>query len=130
MIAIKFCLRRLPSMTLAEFQDYWLLQHAPLVRSVADVLGIRRYVQSHSLADEGLARILAGRGCTLPPYDGIAELWYDSAESIAAAGANEEARAAGRLLLADEKRFIDLPNSPIFWVEEKVIIGRSDGPLA
>ena len=58
MIAIKFCLRRLPALTLSEFQDYWLNQHAPLVRSVAETLGIRRYVQSHALDDDGLSRVV------------------------------------------------------------------------
>lgn len=124
MIAIKFCLRRLPALTLSEFQDYWLNQHAPLVRSVAETLGIRRYVQSHALDDDGLTRALAGRGCALPPYDGIAELWYDSAAAVRAAGMTEAGRAAGRLLLADEKRFIDLPNSPIFWVQGHDIISN------
>ena len=32
------------------------------------------------------------------------------------------ARAAGRLLLEDEKTFITLPKSPLWWGEEKVII--------
>ena len=123
MIAIKFCLRRLPALTLSKFQDYWLNQHAPLVRSVAERLGIRRYVQSHALDDDGLTRALAGRGCELPPYDGIAELWYDSAEAVRAMGQSGEARRAGRLLLEDERKFIDLANSPIFWVREQVIIG-------
>jgi len=122
MIAIKFCLRRLPSLTMAEFQDYWRNRHAPLVADVAGVLGIRRYVQSHALDEPDLSRAVSRRGCTLPRYDGIAELWYDSAEAVRAAGATEEGRRAGRLLLADEKLFIDLPNSPIFWVREHCII--------
>ena len=32
-------------------------------------------------------------------------------------------REAGRLLLEDEKRFIDLERSPLWWGEEKEIIG-------
>jgi hypothetical protein len=28
---------------------------------------------------------------------------------------------AGRLLLEDERKFIDLPRSPLWWGEEKVI---------
>ena len=123
MIAIKFCLRRLPHLSLAEFQDYWLNRHAPLVREHAETLGIRRYVQSHRIEDELLARAVGGRAENLVPYDGIAELWYDSAEAVRAMGQSEEARRAGRLVLEDEKKFIDLANSPIFWVHEQVIIG-------
>ncbi|WP_267894963.1 EthD domain-containing protein [Sphingopyxis sp. MG] len=94
--------------------------------SPSDRLAGCRYLQSHALADEKLARALSGRGCALPPYDGIAELWYDNADAVLAVGANEEARAARRLLLADEERFVDLPNSSIFWVHEHGIIGPSD----
>lgn len=118
MIAIKFCLRRLPYLSQEEFQDYWRNRHAPLVREVAARLGIRRYVQSHAFTDQAFEQVLASRGCEHPPYDGIAELWYDSVAALKAAGGSEEGRAAGRLLLADEKKFIDLPNSPIFLVRE------------
>ena len=33
----------------AEFHRYWKDEHGPLVRSVAQTLGIRRYVQSHTI---------------------------------------------------------------------------------
>ncbi|WP_446325416.1 EthD domain-containing protein [Blastomonas sp. CACIA14H2] len=48
MITIVFCLGRLPGLSREELQDYGLERHAPLVREHAAVLGIRRYVQSHS----------------------------------------------------------------------------------
>ncbi|WP_446654549.1 EthD domain-containing protein [Blastomonas sp.] len=48
MITIVFCLRRLPGLSREEFQHYGLAGHAPLAREHAAVLGIRRYVQSHS----------------------------------------------------------------------------------
>ena len=34
---------------------------------------------------------------------------------------NPEAAAAGRMLLEDERKFIDLSRSPLWWGEEKVI---------
>ena len=34
-----------------------------------------------------------------------------------------QARAAAALLLEDERRFIDLAKSPIWWGEEKPIVG-------
>jgi hypothetical protein len=51
MIKIVFCLRRRSDLSREQFQAYWLTQHAPLVRSHADALGIRRYVQVHSIDD-------------------------------------------------------------------------------
>lgn len=123
MIKLMFCLRRLPHLSVEAFQDYWLNQHGPLVRSVASVLNIRRYVQSHALVDPRLDGISNSRETVVPPYDGVAELWFDDVEAILASGATEEGRAAGMLLLDDERRFIDLPNSPLYFVREQVIVG-------
>lgn len=123
MIKLTFCLKRLPALSREEFQAYWRETHAPLVQRHARVLGIVRYVQSHSLP-EGTARALAeARGSAGQDYDGVAELWWDSMESFAAAGQTAEGRAAGQVLLEDEGRFIDLPNSPIFLVEEQQFVG-------
>ena len=122
MIKLTFCLTRLPHFTRAAFQDYWFNTHAPLVASVAETLQIRRYVQLHSLPAELNAAVRAGREAP-PEYDGVAELWFDSLESLAANAQREEARAASALLLEDERRFIDLARSPLWWGEEKPIVG-------
>jgi uncharacterized protein (TIGR02118 family) len=124
MIKLSFCLRRLPHLSRAEFQKYWREEHALLVASHAEVLGIRRYVQSHSLYDDRLAGISTARGSHGLDYDGVAELWFDSIEALAAAP-SEAASLAGRALLEDEAKFIDLPNSPIFFVEEHDILAST-----
>jgi len=53
----------------------------------------------------------------------VAELWWDSMEDLIAAGATSESRAAGLELLEDEQRFIDLGQSPLYFVREREIIG-------
>jgi uncharacterized protein (TIGR02118 family) len=122
MIKLTFCLTRLPQLSREQFQDYWRGTHAPLVASVAETLQIRRYVQLHSLPPAASEAIRASREAP-PDYDGVAELWFDSLEALAQNGARPEAQAAGRLLLEDERRFIDLPKSPLWFGEEKVIVG-------
>ena len=63
----------------------------------------------------------SARAATGPEgYDGVAQLWWDSFEDMALAD-REAAAEAGGLLLEDERKFIDLPNSPLWWGEEKVI---------
>lgn len=37
--------------------------------------------------------------------------------------ATPEARNAGRVMLEDEKKFIDLTRSPIFFLKERVVVG-------
>ena len=124
MIKLTFCLHRLPSLSRDEFQRYWREQHAPLVASHAATLRIRRYVQTHSLADGDPvnAGLRASRGGP-EDYDGVAELWWDSLDDLAAATASDEGRAASLALLEDERRFIDLARSPLWLGREHVVIG-------
>jgi len=122
MIKLTFCLTRQAGFTREAFQDYWINTHAPLVASVKDVLRIRRYVQMHSFPLDVSADTRASRGGP-EGYDGVAELWWDSFEDMAVTTTDPAAREAGRLLLEDEKRFIDLERSPLWWGEEREIIG-------
>lgn len=122
MIKLTFCLVRLPHMTRQSFQNYWYGTHAPLVASVAETLEIRRYVQLHSLPADANAGMRASREAP-EEFDGVAELWFDSFEAVLENGRRPEAQAAGALLLEDEKRFIDLPRSPLWWGQERVVVG-------
>jgi uncharacterized protein (TIGR02118 family) len=128
MIKLTFCLKRLPHLSRAEFQAYWRETHAPLVKSHAATLGIARYVQSHALPESGTFPLAAVRGSAGQDFDGVAELWWADMATFAAAGATPEGRAAGQLLIGDEARFIDLPNSPIFLVEEHEVVGWPQSP--
>ena len=123
MIKIVFCLRRQPALSQEEFRRYWLEQHAPLVRQHAKVLRIARYTQSYVLTDPRIASAVNARGCQLEPFDGVAELYWNSIDDVVAAGNTPEGREAGRELLADEQRFIDLARSTLFYAHEDVIFG-------
>jgi uncharacterized protein (TIGR02118 family) len=122
MIKLTFCLTRLPHLSRAEFQDYWRNHHAPLVKSFQDALKIRRYVQVHALED-ALSQPLRGPRGAPEGYDGIAELWWDNAGDMASS--DPQARKAGRALLEDEKKFIDLSKSPLWLSTEHEIINRT-----
>ena len=124
MIKLTFCLHRLASLSRVEFQQYWRERHAPLVARHAATLRIRRYVQTHALPDDDTvnAGLRASRGGP-EGYDGVAELWWDSLDDLAAATASNEGRAASLALLEDERRFIDLARSPLWLGNEHVVIG-------
>jgi uncharacterized protein (TIGR02118 family) len=120
MIKLTFALTRRSELTREAFQAYWLDHHAPLVRKCQEALRIRRYVQLHSLPPEISADIRASRSGP-EGFDGVAQLWWNSLDDVAAATATEEGREAGLALLKDERKFIDLSRSPIWWGEERVI---------
>lgn len=122
MLKITFCLKRLPSMSREDFDAYWRVRHAPLVRKHAATLGIRRYVQLTPAVPELAGPAAAARGAPDSDYDGIAELWFESEAAMRAGFETAEGRAAGKELLEDEKRFIDLARSPIMLSAERNIL--------
>ena len=87
------------------------------MRELAPALGVKRYAQVHTVTSAFSEAMRRHRGAP-EDFDGVAELWWDTVEDFARAGATPEGRAAGRRLLEDEKRFIDLPRSPIWFGEE------------
>lgn len=121
MLKLSFCLHRLPGFSRAQFQDYWRRVHAPLVLERAALLRIRRYVQVHTLDDARFAPFLASRGGA-DAFDGVAELWFDSAEDLFVGADDAQVRKAGRELYEDEQRFIDLARSPLFFAEEHEVV--------
>jgi len=105
-------LTRKEGWTHEQFVRHWVEIHAPLAHAVP---GLRRYVQAHIVEER--------RRPDVPPLDvevdGIAELWYDDRESMAAALATPAAKA----LHADGALFIGRLKT--YTVEEKVIFPPS-----
>ena len=122
MIKLVFCVRRLPHLSLEEFQDYWLNRHGPLVRSHAQTLGIERYVQTHTLPNDAVNAALRGSRGAPEGFDGVAELWWETAEAMASSAASLEGRSAAIELLEDERKFIDHARSPLWIAEEHPIV--------
>ena len=119
-IRLVFALRRQPHLTLAEFQDYWLNQHAPLVASFATDLNILRYVQTHTIESRLNEAAQKARGKMEPHYDGVAELWWSSEADLTNQMESKGVKAAkaSAALIEDESKFIDLPRSPLWLAYE------------
>ena len=99
-------------MTPDDFHAYWRKSHAVKVKSIpASARYIRRYSQSHTLADEYASRE--------PMFDGTAELWFDSV-------ADKEAFFSDPDYLSqvqpDEFRFADMEKTAFFMTEEETVI--------
>jgi len=122
MMKLVYCLRRLPELSREEFQRYWRETHGPLVRERATALGIKRYVQVHTLESPLNEALRASRGSEDEIYDGVAELWWESAEALTAGTSTPEGRQAAQELREDEKRFIDFGRSVIFVAEENPVV--------
>ena len=126
MITLVFCLRRLPHLSFEAFHDYWLHVHGPLVRARAPLLRMARYQQMHRFGDDALAVVASVRNAP-EPFDGVAQVsWYSRTDLIESA-TDPDGRRAARELLEDERNFIDLPNSPIFFAHVHDIVPLAAG---
>jgi uncharacterized protein (TIGR02118 family) len=113
---IVFCLRRLPTVELAEFSTYWRERHAPLFRQYAQALNVVRYTQTHRLEHPLNDALRSSRGGE-PAYDGVAQVWFESLDELMAGLTSPAGRAAGAALVEDERAFIDHARSSI-WLGE------------
>jgi uncharacterized protein (TIGR02118 family) len=101
--------KRKPGMPVDDFQGYWRERHPAVVTRLP---GVRRYVQSHTLAQA------YGKG--EPAWDGIAEVWFDDTAAMRRLAGSAEYEA----VRADEARFIDQATMDLLVTEERVIVDR------
>lgn len=107
MIKLMYCITKKQGLTDDEFFQYWRNVHAPIG---ARIPGLRKLVQSHRL-------VLPGDQYH-PDYDGVAELWFDSVESLLAARGSEEWTAS----TSDEENFVDHSKVAYLVTEEHIIL--------
>lgn len=123
-VKVTYLLSRRDGMSQEDCHRTWLQDHGPLVASFADVLLMKKYVQSHTTSAEANARSQASRGY-LPPLDGITEVWVDSLADLERSGATEAAQKAGMALVEDERRFVEMGKSRCFLTREHVIFDHT-----
>ncbi len=117
MIKFVMCIMRHPHLTRDEFKDYWINKHGPFFMSNADIMGAKKYIQSHTLDTPLNDSLRTSRGM-VQEYDGIAEVWFESEEAFEAGMHTPEGQALGTALLEDEAKFIDHSKSTAFIVKE------------
>jgi hypothetical protein len=138
MIRSTYLLRRKPGMSRQDFQRCWLDLHGALVSSYAETLGLVRYVQTHTIADDAEnARMSGARGPLEPPYDGIEDMWYAGRAEMVEGQRSEMGRRATQAIVEHEREFVDLPASPL-WLSHALaqidpapvdLVATESGPL-
>jgi hypothetical protein len=119
-IKLVYCIKRKADVSPEEFHRYWLEEHGPKVRSVAETVGAKRYVQSHTILPDLNAGFRASRDLSTG-YDGITEIWFDDEASMTRGLGTSDGVAAAQMLLDDERHFIDFATSSIFMTQEHEI---------
>ncbi len=114
MVKLMACLKRKQGMSAEEFHRYWRDVHGPLVKSVPEFMRyVRKYVQSHTISDS-----VPGVATAPSPYDGVAELWFDSLEDVAKAYSEPR---FNEVLMPDGLKFFDVDGCIFFVVDEIVM---------
>lgn len=107
-----------PRMTLPEFRRHWETVHGPLVARHGRALGYQRYTQSRFVDDEPLAAALVELGWREPPAGGMAEVWWQSEETMGDSLESPEGLEASAIMEADEKNFVHPPSLSAFLSHE------------
>lgn len=96
----------------AAFHQYWKTVHGPLALQMSN---LRRYVQSHRLSQPlpGFEQV---------PYDGVAEVWFDTLDELVNLPQNPQYQAGAQ---ADEPKFLDMSKLAFMATREHVVI---EGP--
>ena len=114
MYKLVYCVRKRDDIAADKFYRYWLEEHGPLVRSLAEKIGATKYVQSHTTLPKVNRTFVESRGFE-EPYDGITEVWFEEFLTT------EDSEAATRILADDENKFIDPSRCRVFMTEEHLI---------
>ena len=101
-------------MSVADFQNYWRIQHATVVR---DLPQMQRYRQNHVVD--------AAYDPAEPPFDGIAEIWFDSIEDARANTGHPHLE----VIRADEANFIDPDSMGSLILDENIVLEPPTGPV-
>lgn len=113
MIKLIICASRKDGISREQFNAYWRDHHGPLVKGVTEFARhVRKYVQCHLVEDSVPFGIPS-------PYDGVAELWFDSVE--AASNAFKEPKYL-EIIRADELKFVNPRKCITFVSEERQVI--------
>jgi len=117
-------MRRLPSLTLEEFQTYWSENHPQAAPEDAfPTLGVKRYVQVLLLDTYGRDLVIGPRTGLVEPFDGMAELWVDDVEALERDWSTDKAKEYIKIFFKDEQNFIDWSRSTIQVSKEMNVFG-------
>lgn len=123
MIKISYLMRRLPHLSLAEFQAYWSEKHPQAAPADAfPTLGIKRYIQVLPFDTQGRDLVIGPRTGLAENFDGIAELWVESEEALLRDWSTDKAREYVKIFFEDEQNFIDWSRSTIIVAKENIVM--------
>jgi hypothetical protein len=121
---IKFiqCVRRKPSISVAEFRRSWEA-YREKVQALAQSSQAVRFAMSTTLQVEENITIMMSRG-TDQPYDGLVEIWWSKGPDALEILNTPETQAQIEAIRRLQEEFMDLGKSSFFFGAEEVYLER------
>jgi uncharacterized protein (TIGR02118 family) len=107
--------KRKPGLSVDDFRNYWLNEHAAIIRRIPE---LRKYVASITLPSSYRNRE--------PLFDGISEVWFDGEDVMRLTADSPPRREAS----ADDTKFVDMSKAGAIVTEEIVQIDGTAGENA
>jgi uncharacterized protein (TIGR02118 family) len=111
MIKIVRFVKKRPDLTMEEFKQYWLTKHSELEKIVVQKTPVRKITASFATGEL--------KGGKELPFDGLAELYFDSVDDMQAFYASEFHKTG--VMRKDEENFVDMTADPIRVVTEEYV---------
>jgi uncharacterized protein (TIGR02118 family) len=97
--------KRKPGLSVDDFRNYWLNEHAAIIRAIPE---LRKYIASITLPSAYRKRE--------PLYDGISEAWFDDENTMRATADSAPRRAA----TTDDAKFVDMSTTGSIITDEVI----------
>ena len=122
MIRFIHCMKKRPELTIAEFREYWNSQEfTELMDRMTQMLGPVSVIRNLTFNIELNNSLMQERGAE-EPFDGIIEIWLESAADLQNLN-NAEADALRAEMKAYQQQFVDFTESRRFFTEWEPVPG-------
>ncbi|MCW8964072.1 MAG: EthD domain-containing protein [Gammaproteobacteria bacterium] len=116
MIRFIHCMKKRPELTTAEFREYWNgNEFADLISQMSDIVGPVTIIKNLTFNIELNNALREARGAD-EPYDGIMEIWIESAADLKQLE-TDEAKQVVSEMETYQKQFVDFAASKRFFTE-------------
>ena len=117
MIRLVYCVSRSKDISVEEFRRYWNDEQFSVLMNDFKKLYKAIKTTKNLVLNVPMNTTMLERQGTREPYDGIIELWWESAKDLIALNETPEAEGFRQEMRAFEKQFIDKSRSTIFFSE-------------
>jgi hypothetical protein len=117
MIRLVYCVNRREDVSIEDFRRFWVdRRFSELFREYGSIFGTAR-IKKNLVLKVPMNLAISERQGMRKPYDGIIEIWWDSAKELIAINETDQARELMWKIAEYEDQFVDKARSTIFFTE-------------